>query len=218
MIGKAWRRLARRKADGERGAALVEFAMLTPLFLLLLFGIIEFGLAFRTQLTVSNAVQQAGRVAATLGNDLDMDYETLASMQQGLNNLPGGTIKWVHIYNADTSGNPMSACSPGGTSNCNVYQYQKDYITSPQCDWNPCPAEANSYDYGGGWLPGDRNVALDPNPPGLDDVGVRIYYAHNWLTGGLIPVADASCTSSTLNDCWMMEAVFRLEPKVGSLP
>jgi len=216
---KRLRQRAARRARGERGAALVEFALLTPVFMLLIFGIIEFGFAFRSQLTVSNAVQQAGRVAATLGNDLDMDYETLASMQQGLRSLPAGTIKWVTIFNADASGNPATPCSfPGGSSNCNVYRYQKDALLAPPCDWVPCPAEAAGYNYGGSWDPGDRNVALDPDPPGLDDVGVRIYYSHKWLTGGLIPVSDADCTSPTLSDCWVMEAVFRLEPKVVSAP
>ena len=47
--------LRRRRQDNERGAALVEMALVTPLLVLLVFGILEFGLAFRDRLTVSNA-------------------------------------------------------------------------------------------------------------------------------------------------------------------
>ena len=44
------------RTDDERGAALVEFAFILPLLLVLLFGIVVMGLALRDQLTMSNAV------------------------------------------------------------------------------------------------------------------------------------------------------------------
>lgn len=45
------------------GAALVEFAVILPLFLLLLGGIIEFGQAFRISHGLSNAARRAARAA-----------------------------------------------------------------------------------------------------------------------------------------------------------
>lgn len=39
----------------ERGAVVVESALALPLFLLLIFGTMEFGLAFRSYLTLANA-------------------------------------------------------------------------------------------------------------------------------------------------------------------
>lgn len=53
---------------GERGAAAVEFALVVPVLLLLLMGIIEFSKAFHTQSTLSAAAREGARVMA-LGNN-----------------------------------------------------------------------------------------------------------------------------------------------------
>ena len=42
----------------------VEFALLLPILLMILLGIIEFGLAFSAQITVSNAAREGARVMA----------------------------------------------------------------------------------------------------------------------------------------------------------
>jgi Flp pilus assembly protein TadG len=64
-----WRRhrIARRLL-GERGAAAVEFALVVPVLLLLLFGIVEFSKAFNAQATLSAAAREAARTMA-LAND-----------------------------------------------------------------------------------------------------------------------------------------------------
>jgi hypothetical protein len=193
--------------DGERGASLVEFAIVAPLLMLLLFGIIEFGFAFRAQLTAGNAVQQAGRVGAALGNDLQTDYETLQALTQGFSKLPAGSVHQVMIFEAAADGTPKGggfAACPGAF--CNVYTYD---TTNPACTWSPCPDIDNGGSLGGGWTDLDRDVAL----PDLDDIGVRVMWAHDWITGGLIPVGDASCSNPPSN-CWTVDALFRMEPKV----
>lgn len=50
-----------RKSSNEAGAALVEFAIITPLLLLLVFGIIEFGRAYNTQNTLTHAAREGAR-------------------------------------------------------------------------------------------------------------------------------------------------------------
>jgi Flp pilus assembly pilin Flp len=47
----------------EDGAAAVEFALLLPLLVLLLFGFIQFGLAFNTRIQATNAAREAARQA-----------------------------------------------------------------------------------------------------------------------------------------------------------
>ena len=49
------------------GAATVEFALVAPLFLVLLAGIIEFGQAFRIEHSLSNAVRHGTRAAIVPG-------------------------------------------------------------------------------------------------------------------------------------------------------
>lgn len=53
-----------RRARGERGVALIEFAIVMPLLFLLIFGIIEFGWAFFQQLDVRHGAREGARLAA----------------------------------------------------------------------------------------------------------------------------------------------------------
>jgi Flp pilus assembly pilin Flp len=59
----------------QQGAAAVEFALLLPLLVLLLFGMIEFGLAFNTRIQATNAAREAAR-RAVVGVD---DWSDLGS-------------------------------------------------------------------------------------------------------------------------------------------
>jgi len=202
----------RRRSDSERGVVLVEMALVAPLLILLVIGIMEFGLAFRDRLTVSNGTQSAGRVAAALGNSDDSDIAVLQAVEQSLGILPGsggGIIKHVQIWKSNGSGSPATACGTVGSggSNCNWYEYDP----SLPCNWNPCPDPDNGSPavYGGGFVPSGRDVTLDSG--GLDTVGITVLFAHDWITG-IMPLADVACTSNGLN-CWADTALFRLEPQ-----
>ncbi|HEX2159310.1 MAG TPA: TadE/TadG family type IV pilus assembly protein [Actinomycetes bacterium] len=48
---------------GQDGAAAVEFALLLPLLVLLLFGFIQFGIAFNTKIQATNAAREGARMA-----------------------------------------------------------------------------------------------------------------------------------------------------------
>lgn len=53
-----------RNARQDRGAAAVEFALLLPLLLFLIFGIIDFGRALNAQITLTQAAREGARLAA----------------------------------------------------------------------------------------------------------------------------------------------------------
>jgi len=57
----------RRRLMCERGAELIEFAIVTPLLLLLVFGIADFGLMFQRYEVLTNAAREGARVAAIPG-------------------------------------------------------------------------------------------------------------------------------------------------------
>jgi len=51
--------------DGERGQALVEMALVLPLFLVLVLGIVDFGRAYQQHITVSGAAREGARLGVT---------------------------------------------------------------------------------------------------------------------------------------------------------
>jgi TadE-like protein len=57
----------RRRLMCDRGAELIEFAIVTPLLLLLVFGIANFGLMFQRYEVLTNAAREGARVAALPG-------------------------------------------------------------------------------------------------------------------------------------------------------
>lgn len=54
-----------RSRIGARGQSLVEFALVIPLFLLLVAGMVDFGLGLNASITISNAAREGGRVGTT---------------------------------------------------------------------------------------------------------------------------------------------------------
>ena len=57
----------RRRWGSERGAAAVEFALVLPILVLILFGVIEFGGVYNAQLMVTGAAREAARSMALDG-------------------------------------------------------------------------------------------------------------------------------------------------------
>jgi len=53
-----------RTDTGQRGAAAVEFALVLPVPLLLIMGLIEFSLIFNSQISLTNAAREGARVMA----------------------------------------------------------------------------------------------------------------------------------------------------------
>lgn len=54
------------RRESDNGAAVVEFAILAPLLVMLLFGIVSAGLAFNNSLSLAHSAREAARNAATL--------------------------------------------------------------------------------------------------------------------------------------------------------
>jgi Flp pilus assembly protein TadG len=75
--------------DGSRGRShgqsLVEFALVVPLFLLLVAGMVDFGLGLYSNITVINAAREGARLGVTSpGNTSGMEAR-VRSMATGLN-------------------------------------------------------------------------------------------------------------------------------------
>jgi Flp pilus assembly pilin Flp len=79
----------------QEGAAAVEFALLLPLLVLLLFGMIEFGFAFNTRIQATNAAREAAR-RAVVGID---DWSDL-----------GGGLPFWQVVRQDAGVGSVSNC------------------------------------------------------------------------------------------------------------
>ena len=60
--------IRRKPGRTERGQSLVEFALVIPVLLILVFGIIDFGMGLRAYITVTQATREGARFGA-VGND-----------------------------------------------------------------------------------------------------------------------------------------------------
>lgn len=90
----------RRSPRRQRGQALVEFALIAPIFFLLLFGIIQLGLLFGAQNGLVDAVRDSTRRAATYRvNDLSLTGNTLGAICQVVRNeIDGRLAKQIPGY------------------------------------------------------------------------------------------------------------------------
>ena len=82
-MGKHAARGRRSWRDGEKGQALVEFSLILPVFLLLLFGLVDFGRGYYTWLVVTNAAREGARAAAVQSDNATIDAKLYGSFCSG---------------------------------------------------------------------------------------------------------------------------------------
>ena len=92
-------RVASRRA---RAAAVVEFAIVSPLLLTILFGIIEYGYLFMVRQTLTNAAREGCRIAF-LQTSTDPYSEVTTRVDEVMNaaGLSGYTIAMTHATSAN---------------------------------------------------------------------------------------------------------------------
>ncbi|MGH8914483.1 MAG: TadE family protein [Acidimicrobiia bacterium] len=100
----------------DRGATLIEFAVVAPLLFLLLFGVVEFARVAHGFTTVWTAAREGARYATTIGdNDSDglPNYLDCASITEAaLGKVVGMTLATgdVDIIFSDLTGTPVADC------------------------------------------------------------------------------------------------------------
>ena len=76
IMGRAARGV---RHGGERGQTLVEFSLILPLFLVLIFALVDFGRAYYSFLLVTNAAREGARAAAVQGDSATIDKQVYGS-------------------------------------------------------------------------------------------------------------------------------------------
>jgi len=95
--------------SSRRGAAAVEFAVVAPLFLLLLAGIIEFGQAFRIEHAISNACRRGARASIVDGSTTNEVVQNIKAQCSGTLGVSESVITVDVAVNGDSPGNLSEA-------------------------------------------------------------------------------------------------------------
>jgi Flp pilus assembly protein TadG len=96
------------RSRDDRGATVVEFALLAPLFIMLVFGVISFGLVFAQQLGLSNGARQAARAGIVKGATCAQIYAQ-ARDASGTVGMSSGSVA-VSITRGATSATATNPC------------------------------------------------------------------------------------------------------------
>ncbi|WP_026556464.1 TadE/TadG family type IV pilus assembly protein [Arthrobacter sp. 35W] len=113
-----------KRNGSERGAAAVEFALLLPVLLLLVIGIMEFGRAYNIQISASQAAREGARYAAV--HYIDTGFTDAVAESTGLKaapTLPSGTTAKA-TYKTSTNA-AATKCASGNTVTVTVVHQLK---------------------------------------------------------------------------------------------
>lgn len=186
-----------RRPGHERGAALVEAALVLPIFLLLLFGIVDWSLFLRDKLAVTDSARVGVRTASALPRVEFFTRTTVEAIGKAGSAMPMRNLVegrgFVLVYKANDRGfpGPNGSTTPsctGTESTCDRYVWNgSQFVSTGGVVWshtsvNACPTVA------------------DGGPP--DSVGVYVQATHDRLSRFF-------GVSNVVSD----RAVLRFEPK-----
>jgi TadE-like protein len=189
-----------RRRSGERGAVLVEMAIVVPLLALFVLGIVECGFAWRANVTLTNAARAGARVGSSSGNERLADYNILQAVRSGLSDFDTSRIDRIVVFKATSpDGGVPSTCREGSSVSgvCNVYS-AADLTLGPSSFGEGTTTCTGSPD--ASWCPTSREVRQGAGP---DYVGVYLQVRHALVTS-LLPLDDFTMEGN---------AVMRAEPK-----
>jgi hypothetical protein len=176
------------RRNRAHGQAIVEFALILPVFLMILMGTLEFGIVFDHRNAMAYAVREGARVGASLGNGgsqpSGVDPAIIAAVQRGLTDpILIENIASIEIYQASATGVPISG---------KIDKYDRNGVLIGTAGW---PSTSR--------IPGSAD----------DSIGVRVVYDFRPQTPlgtllGLFANGNPPYTTIRMTDV----SVFRLEP------
>lgn len=102
----------KRRTGGDRGAAAVEFALVVPILLLLVFGIIDYGAVYADSISARNGVREAARqgvVSNFNGGTTLAGVATAAESNIGA--ISGTASATAYAPNGWVKGKPLVVCA-----------------------------------------------------------------------------------------------------------
>ena len=195
------------------GQSLVEFALVLPLLLVLVVGVLEFGFLLNANLSISYATRDAALVAAEAGDNSGADCLILKKIEDDITPpADDAAIQGVQIYWSDQNGNVLSGAinsyTRSGSTTCNV---NGTNVTVPYSASGPLLYPA-----------ADRcNVILGTGcasgHTGLDTIGVKLTYQYGWHTPlrclvSFLGKGNGGCWSNIAGWTLVSSNAMRMEP------
>jgi len=91
----------RIRTRDDNGQTMVEFILVLPVLLIVLFGIFQFGITFKNYISLTDAVRAGARTAAVSRNSANPAADTIARVKSASDLTPASvavtvTSTWVH--------------------------------------------------------------------------------------------------------------------------
>jgi len=189
---------------------LVEFALLAPIFFLIVVGVVEFAFAFNAQLNTNYASRAGGLVAAEAGNDAAADCMVLNAIETAMASpADKSQINQVAIQRTNASGSRVFA---------QTNYERRGSLTCTRTDGTTIrvPYSATSSGYPASQrcnvLPPNGCPTLSPARTTVDTIAVQISYTYPWHTplGSMMSFMGHGMTPTGLS--FTDRNVFRIEP------
>jgi Flp pilus assembly protein TadG len=154
-----------RRHRRARGQALVEFALVIPIFMAIVVSLFELSFFLTTRIGLSNAGQDAAQLASEVGKDPDADFLILQLIEKDISAPMSATwIQSVSIFKTDLYGNNLGA---------DTYTRSGSFQNTAHTKTVPYTSTSSGYPY-----TNRRNVIAT----GVDWIGVTITYRYAWVT------------------------------------
>lgn len=195
---------ARRSKRSGRGQTLVEFTLVFPFFLILLFSVIEFAFALNAVLSIDFATREAALAAAEAGSAPTADCSILRAIERSVEPpADDRQLTQIRIFKSTANGNPVSPAQQ--------MVYARDESAGLDCPQSDGTAgtvpytkvtETYKYDTRCNTLAG-----CGPGSTSVDTIGVEATYVYRWHTPlpSLWPTAGTGYTMTKGN-------AMRMEP------
>lgn len=130
------RAVAPRDVHEQRGAAAVEFALIMPLLLILVFGIISYGYMLSFRQAISQGAAEGARAAAVAQNPANQSTDAVAALNEALDSYgvacagPSGPLT-RNGSTVGTCGVVVAPCENDASVDCAKVSVNYDYDAHP---------------------------------------------------------------------------------------
>ena len=135
-----------RLMAADRGSVMVEAALIIPILVLLIFGVIEWSFVLRDEAAVSSAARTGVRTASIPPGptSTNITQPTADAIAQADSVMPKDNLEYVLVYQANSDGFPlpegnttMTCAGAGKTCVKHTWSDSKDAFNKVEGEWDP---------------------------------------------------------------------------------